>query len=147
MSKDLFLMMREQEVSTNNFLPTKKELQKSSIAFIESVLDSGEHDLKLLYAQAVRLKETINVIEKELKNELQDEDFEAFGVKGKYSLGGHTLDYTGDDIHSKLTAKLKAREELLKASDKSKDIIYDSEGVEIPKLKRKYRASSIKVTF
>lgn len=147
MSKDLFLMMREQEVNTVNFLPTKKELQKSSSDFIYSVLESGNHDLKLLYTQAVRLKETINIIEKELKSELHDEDFEAFGVKGKYSQGGYTLDFTEDDIHKDLTFQLKAREELLKASDKSKDIIYDSEGVEIPKLKRKYRASSIKVTF
>ena len=40
MSKDLFMMMREEEVATSNFLPTKKELGKSSKQFAENFEDN-----------------------------------------------------------------------------------------------------------
>jgi len=44
MSKDLFMMLREQEVQTSNFLPNKKEIQFSSKKFITEVLEAGEVD-------------------------------------------------------------------------------------------------------
>ena len=57
MSKDLFLMMREQEIQTDNFLPTKKEIQTNSKKFIDDLINKGETDKKELYSQALRLKE------------------------------------------------------------------------------------------
>ncbi len=145
MSKDLFLIMREQEVNTNNFLPTKKELKKSTNDFAKKLIDSGDYDINELYTQALRLKETFVELEKELKGQIND--FEAFGVKAVSRSGGYTLDYSKDDLHSDLTSKVKEREELLKLSEKSKDSIYDSYGVEVPKLPRKYRKDSINVSF
>jgi hypothetical protein len=41
MSKDLFMLMREQEIQTSNFLPTKKEIQFSSKRFITDLLEAG----------------------------------------------------------------------------------------------------------
>ena len=146
-NKDLFLLMREKEVVTTNFLPTKKELKKSASDLVYNLLEAGETDVVTLYTQAVRLKEATATLESELKKELPQEGFEGFGVKGVFSGGGYTLDYSKDDVHAKLTEKLKQREELLKTADKSDEIIYDSDGADIPKLPRKFRASSIRVSF
>jgi len=86
-SKDLFMMMREQEVATIKFLPSKKELQKSSKEFANKMMNTGEHNVQELYSQALRLKEALTVIETELKSKLPQENFEAFGLKGTYRSG------------------------------------------------------------
>ncbi len=54
-NKDLFQMMREQEVQTQNFLPNKKEIQFSATKFITDVIDGGEVDKYELLAQAKRI--------------------------------------------------------------------------------------------
>ncbi len=41
MSKDLFQLMRQQEIETQNFLPNKKEIQFSSKKFITDLLEAG----------------------------------------------------------------------------------------------------------
>ena len=45
MSKDLFLQMREAEVLTDKFLPTKKELINSSVQLVNQIVESGEYNL------------------------------------------------------------------------------------------------------
>ena len=65
MSKDLFLLMREQEIATDNFLPTKREIQTSSKQFAKKLIDEGLHNPQELLAQALRLKEALTVIEAE----------------------------------------------------------------------------------
>ena len=50
MSKDLFMLMREQEIQTSNFLPNKKEIQYSAKSFIKDILDVGERNkLEFVY--------------------------------------------------------------------------------------------------
>jgi len=53
MSKDLFLMMREQEVQTSNFVPTKTEIILNATNFAKHLIDSGEVDKVELFAQAI----------------------------------------------------------------------------------------------
>lgn len=62
-TKDLFMEMRMHELATDNFLPTKRELQRSSKEFARKILDDGFHNLNEVHAQALRLKEAITVIE------------------------------------------------------------------------------------
>lgn len=147
MSKDLFLMMREQEVATSNFLPTKKELQKSSEQFAKNIIDNGEHNIKEVYAQALRLKESLSTIEATLKKELGDENFEDFGLVGTFRSGGDAINYNEDDIVKNLEKQLKDRKELLKVALKSNDTIYDSHGVEVPKVSTTPRKSSLAISF
>ena len=145
MSKDLFMMMREEEVATSQFLPTKKELVKSSTEFAKKLVDSGEINIQETYAQALRLKESLVAIEKVLKNEMGEENFEAFGLTGTFRNGGATLNYADDPIWVELNKDLKNREELLKMAQ-NQDLI-DSYGNEVPKVSKKQRASSLAISF
>jgi len=145
MSKDLFMMMREEEVATSNFLPTKKEIQKSAKDFTTKIIDNGEHNLTDVFAQSIRLKEAINIIESEIKKQLPDENFEAFGLKGLYRSGGNIINYTEDEIYNTLKKDLDERVELLKLAQKQN--VLDTYGNEVPKVSVKPRKSSLAISF
>lgn len=146
-NKNLFLMLQEQSVETNNFLPTKKEIQLSAKSFVSNLLDAGQTDKMELYAQAVRINEALQIVTDELKNSIPQENFEAFGIKGTYRSGGETLNYKEDLVYAELEQKLKERAELIKVATKSKDTIYDSEGVEVTKVSSTQRKSSLAISF
>jgi len=146
-TKNLFLMLQEQSVETNNFLPSKKEIQLSAKSFVSNLLDAGTTDKMELYAQAVRINEALQIVTDDLKNSIPQENFEAFGIKGTYRLGGETLNYKEDYVYAELEAKLKERAELIKVATKSKDTIYDSEGVEVRKVSSTQRKSSLAISF
>jgi hypothetical protein len=146
-TKNLFLMLQEQSVETNNFLPTKKEIQLSAKSFVSNLLDAGATDKMELYAQAVRINEALQIVTDELKNSIPQENFEAFGIKGTYRSGGETLNYKEDYVYAELEQKLKERAELIKVATKSKDTIYDSEGVEVTKVSSTQRKSSLAISF
>ena len=146
-NSNLFLMLQEQSVETNNFLPSKKEIQLSAKSFVSNLLDAGETDKMELYAQAVRVNEALQIVTDELKNSIPQENFEAFGIKGTYRSGGESLNYKEDLVYAELEAKLKERAELIKVATKSKDTIYDSEGVEVTKVSSTQRKSSLAISF
>jgi hypothetical protein len=146
-NKNLFLMLQEQSVETNNFLPSKKEIQLSAKSFVSNLLDAGTTDKMELYAQAVRVNEALQIVTDELKNSIPQENFEAFGIKGTYRSGGESLNYKEDYVYAELEAKLKERAELIKVATKSKDTIYDSEGVEVTKVSSTPRKSSLAISF
>lgn len=145
MSKDLFLMMREQEVQTSNFLPNKKEIQFSAKKFITEVLEAGDTDKFELLAQAKRMLEALDVITTELLKVIPLENFEAYGLKGTYRSGGDTINYSDDPIYTQLKADLDARAELLKLALKQ-DII-DVYGNDVPKVSTTPRKSSLAISF
>ena len=147
MSKQLFELMREQELQTNNFLPSKKEIQLTSKQFVSNILEAGEINKVEVYAQSLRLKEALSIIEAELKESLGQENFEAFGIKATFRNGGESLNYSDDPIYSELQSQLKAREELLKTALKIDYPFYDSEGIEIPKVSTTNRKSSLSITY
>jgi len=145
MSKDLFFMMREEEVATSNFLPTKKEIQKTAKDFALKVIDEGELNLYEVHAQSLRLKEAITIIESELKNTLPQEKFESFGLSGVYRSGGNTINYKEDDVYNVLKSDLDARVELLKLAQKQ-DVL-DTYGNEVPKVSITPKKSSLAISF
>ena len=146
-SADLFLMLREQEVSTEGVLPTKKEIQKSSVDFVQQILDEGNHNPQQLLAQAIRLKEALVTIESKIRDSMPEENFEAFGLKGTYVNGGNTPQYEEDEVYASIKKELKEREDLLKLALKQSDKLYDAEGVEVPKVSVKTRKSSLTIKF
>lgn len=146
MSKDLFMMMREQEVATSNFLPTKKEITATSKKFAESLIEKAEHNPEELYAQALRLKEALTVIEGVLKSQLKDEAFEAFGLKGTFRSGGDSINYDEDEVYSAIKKDLSDRTELLKLAQKQ-DLVLDAGGNEVPKVSTTPRKSSLAISF
>jgi hypothetical protein len=145
MSKDLFFMMREEEVATSNFLPTKKEVSNTALKFAKNLIEQGEHNIFEVYAQSLRLKEAITVIEAELKAKLPSEAFESFGIKGIYRAGGDSINYTEDEIYVVLKNDLDNRTELLKLAQKQE--VLDLSGNEVPKVSTTPRKSSLAVSF
>lgn len=147
MSKDIFMQMREREIITDNFVPTKKEIQKSTTSFIKEIIDSGNYNIQEKYCEVRRLKEAVDVMESELKKALPDENFEAFGVKATYRGGGSVANYNDDPIYASIKKQLDNRKTLLDAALKTDDPFYDSEGIEVPKVSKTERKSSLSVTF
>jgi hypothetical protein len=147
MSKDLFQLMRQQEIDTQNFLPNKLEIQLSAKTFIKDLLDAGETDKFELLAQAKRMGEALEVINTELLKVLPQENFEAFGLKGTFRSGGETINYKDCEVWSDINRELKEREELLKLALKSQNEIYDEAGVQVPKVSTTPRKSSLAISF
>jgi len=147
MSKDLFHLMREKEIVTSNFLPTKKEIKTNSIKLAQDILDSGNFNIEEVYSQTIRLKDAISEIEKVLKSSLPGQSFEAFGLKGTFRSGGDTKNYAEDDKYSDLQKQIKHRKELLDLALKSDIEIYDEDGVEVPKVSTTPRKSSLAISY
>lgn len=145
MSKDLFLMMREQEIQTSNFLPTKKEIQTSSQKFIIELLENGECNKFELFAQAKRLSEALDVVTTELLKVLPQENFEAFGIKGNFRSGGDTVNFQEDEVYATIKADLDARTEQLKMAQKQDT--FDAYGNQVPKVSTTPRKSSLAISF
>jgi hypothetical protein len=146
-SKQLFELMAQQELNTNNFLPSKKELQLSAKKFTTDLLDAGEVDKMELFAQAIRLNEVLSIVTDELKSSLPSENFESFGIKGTYRNGGSTPNYSEDEKWQHLKNALTDREMLLKVAQKSNETIFDGEGCEVPKVSENIRKSSLSISF
>jgi len=147
MSKDLFMLMREQEIQTSKFLPTKKEIQLNTKKFINKILDAGEVDKYELIAQAKRMQEALDTITDELLKVMPLENFEAYGLKGTFRNGGDTINYKECEIWSDIAKELKEREELLKLALKSDKEIYDENGVLVQKISTTPRKSSLIISF
>jgi adenylosuccinate synthase len=147
MSKDLFQLMRQQEIDTQNFLPNKLEIQLSAKTFIKEVLDAGEIDKIELLAQAKRMGEALDVINAELIKVLPQENFEGYGLKGTFRSGGETINFKDCEVWSDINRELKEREDLLKLALKSQNEIYDAAGVQVPKVSTTPRKSSIAISF
>ena len=145
MSKDLFFLMREEEIQTSNFLPTKKEIQLSSQKFIKEILDAGEIDKFELLAQAKRMSEALEVINTELLKVLPQENFEAFGLKGTFRSVGDTINFIEDEVYATIKKDLDARTEQLKLAQKQDT--FDAYGNQVPKVSTTPRKSSLAISF
>jgi hypothetical protein len=146
-NKDLFQLMREQEVQTQNFLPNKKEIQFSATQFITDVIDGGEVDKYELLAQAKRMQEALDVITAKILEVVPQENFEAFGLKGTFRNGGETINYKDDFKWSEIKEKLNEREMLLKVALKSNSSIYDEDGVEVTRVSTSPRKDTLAISW
>jgi len=146
-NKDLFQMMREQEIQTQNFLPNKKEIQFSATKFINDVIDGGEVDKYELLAQAKRMQEALDVITAKILEVVPQENFEAFGLKGTFRNGGETINYKDDFKWSEIKEKLNEREMLLKVALKSNSSIYDDDGIEVTRVSTSPRKDTLAISW
>jgi hypothetical protein len=146
-NKDLFQLMREQEVQTQNFLPNKREIQFSATKFITDVIDGGEVDKYELLAQAKRMQEALDVITAKILEVVPQENFEAFGLKGTFRNGGETINYKDDFKWSEIKEKLNEREMLLKVALKSNSSIYDDDGVEVTRVSTSPRKDTLAISW
>jgi hypothetical protein len=145
-SKDLFLMMREQEIQTSNFLPNKKELEFNSKRFAQNLIESGEHDIYELVAQSERLKFYLNEINAILKEKLPKEKHSAYGIEFNPVNGRKMVQYSDDPVWCEIKKQLESREKLLLTALNSDEPIFTEEG-EVPKVSVNYAKDSLAVKF
>lgn len=147
MSKNLYELMQQQEIATNNFLPSKKELELSSKTFAKNLINAGEIDKVEAFTQAERLATAISNVRDELKASLPREKQIAFGMEINPVSGRQMIQFLEDELWADLNRRLKEREEVLKISLKQTEPLYDSQGCEIPKVSIKYAADSLTVKY
>ncbi len=147
MSKNLYELMRQQEIETSNFLPNKKEVQFSANTFITKVIDGGEVDKYELLAQAKRMQEALDVITAKILDVVPQENFEAYGLKGTFRNGGETINYKDDFKWSEIKEKLSEREMLLKVALKSNSTIYDDDGIEVTRVSTSPRKDTLAISW
>ena len=147
MSKHLFELMREQEIQTSNFLPTKKEIENSGRLFAKQILSHGEIDKFEAFTQAERLACITANVRDELKESLPKEKHSGFGIEITPVSGRAIIQFQDDKVWQELKNKLQQREELLKVALKSEESIYDGEGVEVPKVSVKYASDSFQIKY
>lgn len=140
-------MMREQEIQTSNFLPTKKEVQTQTKQFITNLLDSGEYNIHELLSQSKRASESLEIINAEILKNLPQENFENFGLKGTFVVGGNKLNFSEDWLVAELEEKIKQRKLLVETATKSEEPIYDSQGVQVEKVGITPIKSSFRISF
>jgi hypothetical protein len=143
--KHFFELMQQQEIATNNFLPSKKELELSSKTFAKNLIEAGEIDKVEAFAQAERLTTAISNVRDELKASLPREKQIAYGIEINPVNGRQMIQFSEDLIWLQLNADLKAREELLKLALKQ-DVI-DAYGNDVPKVSIKYSADSLTIKY
>ena len=145
MSKHLFELMQMEEIATNNFLPTKKEIILSSEQFAKNLIQNGEHDKLEMFSQVVRIKEAVNTVHDAIKESLPRNKQTAYGIEITPANGRQMIQFSEDEIWQKLNADLKAREELLKLAQKQE--VLDTYGNEVPKVSVKYSSDSLTIKY
>ena len=143
--KHLFELMQMEEIATNNFLPTKKEIILSSWQFANNLIKNGEHDKLEMFSQVVRIKEAVNTIHDTIKESLPSEKQIAYGIEINPANGRKIIQYSEDPIWQQLNEDLKAREELLKLAQMQETA--DLYGNIVPKVSVKYASDSLTVKY
>jgi len=149
MSKLQFFEMRaEQMTALYDSTFTKKDAVKTGEDLIQSVLESGDVDIMELGANLIRLEQVVSAAVTKFKAHIIDNPKQkVLGIEFNPVNGGETLNYKDDPIYLDIFDELKEREELLKLAYKSKNEIYDSEGVQVTKVSSSTRKSSVTVKF
>ena len=148
-SKDLFFDMRSEEMETI-YSPdfTKKQAEQTGIDLIDRMFADGNQTPTQFYSNIARLKAVIDSADKAFRDRLNLTEPDSYnGVLFTPKNGAESLNYAEDDIYVMLENKVKQRAELLKVASKSDDMIFDSEGCEVPKVSKKFNKPSIVITF
>ena len=127
---------------------TKKQAEQTGINLINKLFEEGNQTPVQFYSNIARLKAVIDSADRAFRDRLNLTQPDSYnGVLFTPKNGAESLNYSEDDICVLLENKLKQRQELLKMASKSDDIIFDSEGCEVPKVSKKFNKSSIVITF
>lgn len=148
MSKDLFLQMREHEIATlydSTF--TKREAINTGVNLAKSIIDNGNVSKHEALANFIRLNEVISNTISILKESVNLDKVTVLGVEFTPMNGRSMPQFSDDQTWCEINDKLKEREELLKVAMKSKDEIYDSVGVLVPKISVKYSKDSLTIKY
>ena len=127
---------------------TKKQAEQTGINLINKLFEEGNQTPVQFYSNIARLKAVIDSADRAFRDRLNLTQPDSYnGVLFTPKNGAESLNYDEGDIYVLLENKLKQRQELLKMASKSDDIIFDSDGCEVPKVSKKFNKSSIVITF
>ena len=127
---------------------TKKKAEQTGINLINKLFEDGNQTPVQFYSNIARLKAVIDSADRAFRDRLNLTEPDSYnGVLFTPKNGAESLNYDEDDIYVLLENKLKQRQELLKTASKSDEIIFDSEGCEVPKVSKKFNKPSIVITF
>ena len=119
----------------------KQELQELGREDAREAMASGDYSPLELVITARKASEYLSAFVKDLDPNAREELLqhyknEASVLGSKASLGstGDRPNLEEDPIYKELAEKLKARADLLKLARRSTDPIFDSEGIEVPKV-------------
>jgi|LauGreDrversion4_2_1035121.scaffolds.fasta_scaffold234029_3 hypothetical protein len=145
MSKGLFELMQMQEIETTNFLPTKKEVIKSSENFAKNLIENGEFNKIELLAQSTRLKDAVTVVHDTLKASVLREKANGFGIEIIPVNGRKIIEFSEDPIWRELKKSLKDREALLTLAQHQETA--DLYGNIVPKVSLKFSSDSLIIKY
>lgn len=148
-TKNTFLELRAEDMVTmydSEF--SKKKAAETGEKLVRDIFENGLVEPVRVFSNIVRLKTVIDSAEKAFRERISLNTAESWnGVTFTPKNGSEKLIYEEDPVCKELAEKLKARQELVKLATKSKDIIFDNEGCEVPKVSSKFDKSSIVITF
>ena len=147
-NSEAFLQLREQDIVTlYDATFTKKDAQQTGLNLAKQIIDGGEVSKHEALANLVRLNEVIINAITEIKESVSNEKVTILGVEFTPVNGRIMYNFKEDELWNSLNKKLKQREELLKVALKSDEIIFDSDGCEIPKINTSSSKSSLTIKF
>ena len=128
-------------------------LEQSVNALVEGV-DNGTINPLDVFASFDKMakiltdgKSKVDVSALEQAGKYGNKSFDYRGVKFTFKNGSKALQYKEDDVVNSLEEKLKERKDLVKLATQSKDVIYDSDGVQVDKVSIKHGKDSLSVKF
>jgi hypothetical protein len=133
---------------------SKRDIQASAIKLANEVLEFGQTNPLDRFIQLKRVAEYVDAYAGVFKQsaiteaEKYGKSTTVYGAKIELRNSGDRFDYEADPVYCELSEKLKARKELLDLARKSKDVIYDSEGVDVPRIPIKtHGGQTIAISF
>ena len=122
---------------------SKAEIISAAQSFVSHIAESGDVNPLEMYIKIKRFDLLVSSVVENLKSlakkeaEKYGKSFSLLGANCTITNGRTLLDYDSDGVYSSLSKKLNDRKKFLELAYKSSDVIFDSEGVEVPKVKIK----------
>jgi hypothetical protein len=125
---------------------TKGQLDALAFDTVKKQLENVDALEALEFAKKLKHFSETLVNEAEIEAKLVWDQLKGDYPQMNYTQGGAIYNYSADPVYADLAAKLKERKTLLDTAVKLSDDVFDSEGVEVPKIPIKnYRKDSINV--
>ena len=146
MSKDLFLQLREEQIS--QLYPatfTKKEALKTGENLALEIIENGNVSKHSALANLIRLETVISSAIGKLKSSVSHISVTEMGIDFKTTNGRKLLQFSECPIWTKLNNDLKEREKILTLAQYQECL--DLSGNEVPKVSVKFSKDSLTVKF
>lgn len=126
---------------------TKKKAKQLGESLAANIIEEGFLDPHKSLAQLARLAEVTKSAMEVLKNHVIDQKINIDNVEFVPNNGRKMPNYEEDSVYVSLEKKLSERKKLLDLAMYAEDPIFDSDGVQVPKISLSYSKSSLTIKF